>query len=78
MACVLLAVGQIFMGASTNYAWLMLGRVICGSGIGITFVVAPIYISEISPADIRGSMGALVRLLFIVFGEISANPRSSL
>jgi predicted MFS family arabinose efflux permease len=61
LSCSLMSAGLLVMGASTSYAWLMLGRVIAGGGIGVSFVVVPVYISELSPPEVRGSMGALVR-----------------
>ncbi|CAN0439463.1 unnamed protein product [Discosporangium mesarthrocarpum] len=38
---------------------LLLGRIVTGIGVGCGFVVAPVYIAEITPADIRGKLTAL-------------------
>ncbi|CAG8909960.1 unnamed protein product [Penicillium egyptiacum] len=53
--CVLWILGiAIFIGNNGNMAAVYAGRFIAGLGIGQTCVVGPIYLSEISPAPIRG------------------------
>lgn len=42
------------MGNNGNMGAVYAGRFIAGLGIGQTCVVGPIYLSEISPAPIRG------------------------
>jgi sugar porter (SP) family MFS transporter len=37
-------------------AWLILARVVAGVAIGVASFVAPLYISEIAPVDIRGKL----------------------
>ncbi|KAJ6133219.1 hypothetical protein N7471_008434 [Penicillium samsonianum] len=44
----------IFIGNNGNMSAVYAGRFIAGLGIGQTCVVGPIYLSEISPAPIRG------------------------
>jgi MFS family permease len=44
----------IFIGNNGSMAAVYAGRFIAGLGIGQTCVVGPIYLSEISPAPIRG------------------------
>jgi len=60
LSSALLTAGLLVMGASTSYAWLMVGRIIAGGGIGVSFVCVPVYISELSTPEVRGSMGSLV------------------
>ncbi|CAN0462112.1 unnamed protein product, partial [Laminaria digitata] len=38
---------------------LLLGRIITGVGVGCGFVVAPVYIAEITPPHVRGRLTAL-------------------
>ncbi|KAK3699501.1 hypothetical protein LTR37_016458 [Vermiconidia calcicola] len=53
--CVFWLVGiAIFMGNNGSMAAVYFGRFFAGIGIGETVVVGPIYLSEISPAPIRG------------------------
>jgi sugar porter (SP) family MFS transporter len=57
------AVGQAF---PFGVADLMLWRFIGGAGIGVASVMAPMYIAEIAPADIRGRMGALQQFAIVI------------
>ncbi|KAL2396351.1 metabolite transport protein [Exophiala dermatitidis] len=57
-----LAVGPI-AEATANGMWAMgMGRAISGVGAGAATVVAPIYISEISPRESRGLFGAFTQV----------------
>lgn len=40
---------------------LIVARLICGFDTGILSVVTPLYISEISPPEIRGSLLVLIK-----------------
>lgn len=53
--CVFWIIGvAIFIGNNGKIGLVYAGRFIAGIGIGQTCVVGPIYLSEISPAPIRG------------------------
>jgi sugar porter (SP) family MFS transporter len=43
-----------------------LGRVICGVGVGSSSTVIPIYMSEMSPKEIRGRLGSCYQLTFTI------------
>jgi MFS transporter, SP family, sugar:H+ symporter len=45
---------------------LMLWRLIGGAGIGVASVVAPMYIAEIAPAQMRGRLGSLQQLAIVL------------
>ena len=47
----------------------MLGRLILGVGVGAYSAAVPLYISEISPASIRGRIGGIM-LMILCFGEM--------
>ncbi|KAF3685805.1 hypothetical protein T459_21423 [Capsicum annuum] len=49
-------VGGVVMASTMNSALLIVGRVFVGLGVGMTSMTAPLYISEASPAKIRGSL----------------------
>ncbi|KAG2415600.1 hypothetical protein HFD88_006791 [Aspergillus terreus] len=42
------------------------GRVICGLGVGGSATVIPIYMSEMSPKEIRGRLGSFYQLTFTI------------
>jgi MFS transporter, SP family, arabinose:H+ symporter len=49
--------------AASNAAWMLITfRILCGCGIGVASILAPMYISEISPPQWRGRMVALYQL----------------
>ena len=57
------AVGQAFpFGVYDLCFWRFLG----GFGIGVASVMAPMYIAEIAPADIRGRMGSLQQFAIVI------------
>ncbi len=57
------AIGQAF---PFGVADLMFWRFIGGAGIGIASVIAPMYIAEIAPAQLRGRLGSLQQLAIVL------------
>lgn len=49
-------VGSVLQTAAQGYGMLVVARLIGGVGIGMLSTVAPLYISEISPPEIRGTL----------------------
>jgi sugar porter (SP) family MFS transporter len=68
---ILYLVGAIGSALASNVAVFIAARVIGGLGIGISTVVAPMYISEIAPAKYRGRLGGMFQFN-IVFGILIA------
>ncbi|TGZ77435.1 general substrate transporter [Ascodesmis nigricans] len=64
-------VGSSIQTGSMGYGMLIVGRLVGGIGIGILSMVAPLYISEISPPNIRGALLVLEEWS-IVFGIVVA------
>mmetsp|Transcript_26146 Transcript_26146/g.53019 ORF Transcript_26146/g.53019 Transcript_26146/m.53019 type:complete len:576 (+) Transcript_26146:162-1889(+) len=56
LTCWLFLVGTIFMAAATNYVLLLIGRMVAGLGVGVAFIAAPVFISEVSPPSMRGEL----------------------
>ncbi|WWC87437.1 uncharacterized protein L201_002326 [Kwoniella dendrophila CBS 6074] len=52
-------VGSVIQASSFSFAQLVVGRFIGGVGIGLLSSVAPMYISEIAPPNVRGAFLAL-------------------
>lgn len=52
-------IGAILQTTSYSFAQLVVGRFVGGVGVGLLSAVAPMYISEISPPNIRGSLLAM-------------------
>jgi sugar porter (SP) family MFS transporter len=68
---ILYLVGAIGSGLATNVYVFIIARVIGGLGIGISTVVAPLYISEIAPPNHRGRLTGMFQFN-IVFGILIA------
>jgi sugar porter (SP) family MFS transporter len=68
---ILYFVGAVGSGLAPNVGVFILARVIGGLGIGISTVVAPMYISEIAPAKYRGRLAGMFQFN-IVFGILIA------
>jgi sugar porter (SP) family MFS transporter len=68
---ILYLVGAIGSALATNVSIFILARVIGGLGIGISTVVAPLYISEIAPPKHRGQLAGMFQFN-IVFGIVIA------
>jgi sugar porter (SP) family MFS transporter len=68
---VLYFIGAVGSGLAPNVATFIVARVIGGLGIGISTVVAPMYISEIAPPKYRGRLAGMFQFN-IVFGILIA------
>ena len=55
-------IGSIMCGYSSSAGWLIISRIIIGIAVGMISFVAPIYLSEIAPEKIRGTLVALYQL----------------
>jgi MFS transporter, SP family, arabinose:H+ symporter len=68
---ILYVVGAVGSALATNVGMFIAARVIGGLGIGISTVVAPMYISEIAPPRHRGRLAGMFQFN-IVFGILMA------
>ena len=66
MTAVLFAIGAAGAGASSSAEMFFLFRLIGGFGVGAASVVAPAYIAEVSPAEIRGRLTTMQQLAIVV------------
>ncbi|PYF96770.1 MFS transporter, sugar porter (SP) family [Georgenia satyanarayanai] len=71
VAAVLFAISAIGSGLAFGTWDLIAWRVLGGLGVGAASVIAPAYIAEVSPADVRGRLGSLQQLA-IVLGIFAA------
>ncbi|AZC15283.1 MFS transporter [Microbacterium sp. ABRD28] len=75
MGSVLFFVSAIGSGLAFSAIDLTVWRFIGGLGIGIASVVAPAYIAEVAPRQIRGTLGSLQQLAITlgIFGALLSN-----
>lgn len=59
-------IGSLFQCAAHRTGDLVLGRTIGGVGIGALSMLSPLYMAEISPPEVRGSLMALEQLAIVL------------
>lgn len=70
-AGILFFAGALISALASDETMLLVGRSIVGLGIGFSSVVAPLYISEIAPAKMRGELVSLYQFA-ITIGILAA------
>jgi MFS family permease len=65
LAAIIFIIGGVLQTAAVNYAMLTFARFFGGLGVGMLSMVAPLYISEISPPEIRGTLLVLEELSIV-------------
>ncbi|KAK1363617.1 Plastidic glucose transporter 4 [Heracleum sosnowskyi] len=66
-----LAVGAFLCATAQSVQTMIIGRLLAGIGIGISYIIVPLYISEISPSKMHGTLGS-INQLFICVGILAA------
>jgi len=56
ICCLFYIIGTACMALALSYEVLLVGRIVTGLGVGISFVVVPVYITEITPSEARGML----------------------
>ncbi len=71
VGALLFVIGVFIVGYSNGYHSFLAGRLIMGSGIGITSVLIPLYLAEVAPAHIRG-IAIVAYQLWLTIGIFAA------
>ncbi len=71
VAAVLFVIGSLLSALAINPEMLIFARVVLGLAVGVASYTAPLYLSEIAPEKIRGSMISLYQLM-ITIGILTA------
>lgn len=71
ISAILFSISAIGCAVCSDFTQLVIYRMVGGFGIGIVSIVSPVYISEVSPAEVRGTMVSLYQL-FITIGFLLA------
>lgn len=66
ITAVLFAVSAIGSGIPNNLTQFILARFIGGVGVGAASMLSPLYISEVAPARIRGTLVSLYQLAIVI------------
>eukprot|EP01035_Chromulina_nebulosa_P028122 gene28122-37071_t len=73
LASMLFFIGALLDSSSAKIPWdtywglvvLIIGRLVYGAGIATSFHSVPQYISEIAPAELRGTIGSLTEAMVV-------------
>lgn len=66
VSAILFATSAILSAIPRSFTEFLVARVIGGLGIGATSMVCPVFIAELSPPKLRGTLGALFQLGIVV------------
>ena len=66
IAAALFAVSAVASALAPNFLFLVIARMIGGFGVGAALIIAPIYIAEIAPAQLRGRMVSFNQLNIVI------------
>ncbi|MBV2148145.1 sugar porter family MFS transporter [Sphingobium sp. AS12] len=65
IAAALFVISALLAGAAASSAIFIFARIIGGFGVGAASVTSPVYISEVTPANIRGRMSSIQQVMII-------------
>jgi sugar porter (SP) family MFS transporter len=66
IAAALYTVSAFASAFAPDFITLVAARMMCGLGVGAALIVAPMYIAEIAPADVRGRMVSFNQLNIVI------------
>ena len=64
--CIPLFAGAMICALASSATMMVLGRMVVGLGIGLSSALVPLYISEISPTHLRGTLGSVNQLMICI------------
>ncbi len=65
-AAILYAISAIGSAIAPTFLFLVIARMIGGIGVGASLIIAPMYIAEIAPAELRGRMVSFNQLNIVI------------
>jgi SP family arabinose:H+ symporter-like MFS transporter len=65
LAAAIFMVSSVFMGWASTQGMLVFWRIIAGVGVGAASMLSPLYIAEVSPAEMRGRMVSINQLTIV-------------
>ncbi|KAI9278735.1 general substrate transporter [Phascolomyces articulosus] len=71
ISCLVFIAGALLLALPKSYGVLLFGRLVVGIGVGMSSLLVPVYISEVSPKHIRGRLTTL-NTLVVTFGQVIA------
>lgn len=65
LAAALFLISALLAGAASTSVLFILARIVGGLGVGAASVISPVYISEVTPANIRGRLSSVQQVMII-------------
>lgn len=65
LAALLFVLSALGTGAAQSSAFFILARFVGGLGVGAASVISPVYISEVTPASVRGRLSSVQQIMII-------------
>ncbi len=65
LSAILFLLSAILAGAASSSIIFIIARIIGGLGVGAASVISPVYISEVTPANIRGRLSSVQQVMII-------------
>lgn len=65
LAAGIFTVSSVCMGWASTHTMLIFWRIVAGIGVGAASMLSPLYIAEVSPAEIRGRMVSINQLTIV-------------
>ncbi|NCF63035.1 MAG: sugar porter family MFS transporter, partial [Gammaproteobacteria bacterium] len=66
IAAVLFTLSAVASAVAPDYATLVAARMLGGFGVGAALIIAPVYIAELAPPDVRGRMVSFNQLNIVI------------
>ncbi len=66
LAAILYAISAVASALAPTFWFLVVARMIGGLGVGASLIIAPMYIAELSPPDLRGRMVSFNQLNIVI------------
>lgn len=66
ISAIIFGVASFLSAIAPNYEFLVIVRVMLGVAVGIASFVTPVYLSEISPKEVRGSLISMYQLMVTI------------
>lgn len=75
LSAVIFIVSALFSGAASSAAMFVIARMAAGAAVGAASVLSPAYISEVTPAHLRGRLSSVQQIMIVagLFGAASSN-----
>jgi SP family sugar:H+ symporter-like MFS transporter len=75
ISAVVFIISALLSGAASSAAMFVISRIAAGAAVGAASVLSPAYISEVTPAHLRGRLSSVQQIMIVagLFGAASSN-----